>query len=301
MNSEIVNAVILCALIPNQAMHARAIALAPSFELSREAFVREASQTGQEEPNVHIFQANDRVEILAPEHNLKLAEENEIPIRIHFPGLVKIDSQQLLYAPSDMKTRLLPYLPEGGFAVLPILYHADGSAYVKVIPRRLGQIVFEIWANFPDGGYVKTETVLTVGLPDRLPQKLIIGQLGVPNANTPQMTVYLKPETARRALTTGVVYENLKEQIQIDPAFVSFEVRTANDASIIELDKSTGSIKPLQVGEALVQTTFGGWTNLTCVVVEEQFDPNMGATQNCKSLLLPGEKLGAPIRKDGAQ
>jgi hypothetical protein len=77
-------------------------------------------------------------------------------------------------------------------------------------------------------------------------------------------------------------------------------VRTAKGASIIKINKSTGgisiaegiSIKPLQPGEALVETRFGGLINLTCVVVKEEDDIyHPGPPHTCKSLLLPGEIL----------
>jgi hypothetical protein len=111
------------------------------------------------------------------------------------------------------------------------------------------------------------------------------------------VSIFLKPETRTYALTVGAFYGNEKEQIQIDPAFASFQVRTANNAPIIALDKSTGSIKPLQLGEALVETSFGGWTNLTCVVVKNDFDPNERNSPNCKSLFHPGEKPGVSIHR----
>ena len=71
----------------------------------------------------------------------------------------------------------------------------------------------------------------------------------------------------------------------------------ANDASIIDLDRTTGYIKPLQVGEALVKTSFAGWTNLMCVLVESERNPDEGPTPTCESLLLPGEKLATPTRQ----
>jgi hypothetical protein len=298
MNSTLVNASVLCALISSRGNPAPA----PGSELRREAPLTEVSQSEDvESGKVRLFRAEGRVEVEAPSQSFRLAEEGEVSLRIHAPGLATVESQQLIYVPKDMETRLVPTLPKGGFAVLPIFYHGDGSAYVKVIPRHLGKVVLKLRAYFPDGGYTNTETTITVGPPARSPEKLIVGQLGIPATNIREMRLYLQGGLSKDALTIGARYDNLKEQIQIDPTLASFVVRTANNASIIDLDRSTGRIKPLQPGEALVETTFGGWSNLTCVLVENKPAPSEGATPDCKSLLLDGERLATPVRKDDPQ
>jgi hypothetical protein len=241
--------------------------------------------------------AQGRLDILAPSQKLKLAEENEVALQIHAPGLTKVETNQVQYRPWETGPHKTPHFAQGGWAMVPVLYHADGSAYVNVIPRLLGQVVLKVVARFPDGGETQTEAVLTVGPPERSPDKLIVGSGGAPTMNARRMSIFLRPENRIYFLAVGAFYGNVKEQVQIDPAFASFEVRTANGTSIIELDKSLGSIKPLQLGETLVETSFGGWSNLTCVVVENDFDPNVRNFLDCKSLLLPGERLGVPIRR----
>jgi hypothetical protein len=184
--------------------------------------------------------------------------------------------------------------------MLPVFHHADGGAYVKVTPRALGQVVLKIVAEFPDGGETHTEAVITVGPPDRSPEKFIVGNLG-PTKSIPVMDMYLKPQPSLRVPGIQAVYGTEGERIEINPAFVSFKIRTANDASIIELDETTGLITPLKRGEALLETSFQGWSNLTCILVDDEFNANRGPKSNCRSLLLPGERLATPVPSDNPQ
>jgi hypothetical protein len=296
LNSNLVNTAVLCALISSGGNPECVTPINSTPQLRQEAPLPKIAQA--ESPRVHdVFAAQGRLDVLAPSRSLNLAEENEVALRIQTPGLTTVETQQVQYSPDDMTSRKTPHFPEGGWAMVPVLYHPDGSASITVVPRLLGQIVLRIVARFPDGGESKADAVLMVQPPQRSPDKLVVGQRGAPTINAPSVSIFLKPETRTYALTVGAFYGNEKEQIQIDPAFASFQVRTANNAPIIALDKSTGSIKPLQLGEALVETSFGGWTNLTCVVVKNDFDPNERNSPNCKSLFHPGEKPGVSIHR----
>jgi hypothetical protein len=127
----------------------------------------------------NLFIAKDRIEIINPSHPLKLAEENELTLRIHGAGLKKVETNQAQYGPEDLRTRLLPpSRPDGGHAILPVLFHPDGSAYIKVTPRRLGKVVLEIEGVFADSGFTKTDATLDVIPPSRIPVKLTVLQNG---------------------------------------------------------------------------------------------------------------------------
>jgi len=243
-----------------------------------------------------IFQAPGRVDFLPPSKPLKLAEENEVALQIHSTGLSKLEVQQVQYSPRDTGHRT-PVLLRRGWAMLPVFYHADGSAYVKVTPQALGQVVLKVVAEFPDGGETHAEGLISVGSPDRSPSKLFVGDPGM-TRSIPMMNIYLKPDPGYLVPAVEAVYGDDGERYQINPAFVSFKIRTANNAPVIELDKATALIKPVQKGEAILETTFQGWSNPTCILVEEEFDPNRRAKSHCESLLQPGEKLATPIREE---
>jgi hypothetical protein len=164
----VINAAVLCVLI-SSAGNPACIAPASSAEVQRVSAVGEALQTkGLGQTKRPLFAANDRIKIIAPSTSLKLAEENELSLSIHASSLVKVETDQAQYLPEDLQTRRLPpSRPEGGYTVLPILYHSDGSPYVKVIPRRLGKVVLELRAFFEDGGSTKTDVTLDVVPPSR--------------------------------------------------------------------------------------------------------------------------------------
>jgi hypothetical protein len=94
-------------------------------------------------------------------------------------------------------------------------------------------------------------------------------------------------------LSVHARYQGVKDIIAIGLTFVTFKVRTVQNAPIINLDESTGLLTPIHVGHALVETKFGGLTNLSCVVVESKFDKNRYDRSQCEELLLPGERLSA--------
>ncbi len=299
MNSSLVNSLVLCALI-SSGSNPSCVAPPADSGAGQSLLFKDVAQSEKSQQR-HPFQANNRIEVVAPTHKLRLAQENDISLVIHAAGITKVETYQLRHMP-DEPSKVPARLSGGeGYASLPLYYHRDGSAYIRVIPRRLGSLRLRVRAFFPDGGYATGETDLNVGLPDRSPQKIIVGELGIPGSEIPIVFAYLDPQRGRNALTVSAVFENTTGQIQIDPAYASFRVRTANDVSIVRIIKSTGYIEPLQAGEGLVETRFGGWKNLTCILVEKTLNLNEGPTSDCKSLLLPGEKLGTPVRVDGSQ
>jgi hypothetical protein len=290
MNSNVLSAAILCVVLSSGQKSSCVTEPVSDVESGRET--TPAVAQSYPESQVRQFLAEGRVEVLAPAQPLKLAEENEIALRIHAPGLTRVSIEQadITYVPRDRAV-----FDNSAYALLPVLHRDDGSTYIKVTPRFLGQLILRLKAFFPDGGLTKTESIFTVEPPERAPTKLVVGLNGSMR-NLRKMWVYLKPDTDKYALTVGAFYEGVKDQVPIDASYVSFKIRTKEEASIIELDKY-GSIKPLQLGEAVVETTFGGWTNLTCVLVENEYHPQVGPTSNCQALLLPGEKLATPTRQ----
>ncbi|WP_263416050.1 hypothetical protein [Terriglobus albidus] len=238
-----------------------------------------------------LFSAPGRLDMAAPSHDFKLAEESEITLRPHAPGLTAVETQQIQYQPDDVASRQRPHFPEGGAVTIPISYHPDGSATIKIVPRLLGHIVLRINAIFPDGGTTTSEITLNIRPSDQSPEKLIVSDF-------PWIRTFLDPKEPVRSLTVRAIYKNLKEEVTIDPSFASFHVRNANNsAPVISMDATKGLIKPLRIGDALVETSFGGWTNLTCITVNDHYDPNLRDPFDCKSLLRPGEKAAMSIRK----
>jgi len=89
-------------------------------------------------------------------------------------------------------------------------------------------------------------------------------------------------------------YKGITEPIEIYPAFATYRILAGGRENPIVLDQQTGLITALKPGEALIETSYAGWHNWTCVDVEEKPVPgNSYYDKNCAGLLPVGEKLGS--------
>jgi hypothetical protein len=235
-----------------------------------------------------VFPANDRLEILYPEQQITLAESIEIPLRIQGQGLTDLESSQTQYI---MDNREMPDFVAGAKRDVEVLHHQNGSPYVKIVPMRLGKLELALNGRFPDGGIVFQKLMLDVRPSQKQPEQLIIGPGSAPRRNMSTLFLGVAGPNTRGALQVFAKYEGLDTVVKIDPAFATFSVTTGEQPAPFEFDKKTGFLTPIQTGQALVETTFGGRTNLTCVVVTggSGTPPN----EHCQRLLSPGEKLGS--------
>jgi hypothetical protein len=238
--------------------------------------------------------ADERIEIEAPSYKLKVAEDNEVSIRVLFPGLTMLVTDQTQYAGGKLtEPRSAP-----GTEQQPAILERAGKTYIEVKPMQLGEVELSIVAKFSDGAIARKKVMLSVGLPDRRPCALIVADNEPPRTNSRLIEAHLEDDTESWAskhawisvLTVGASYEGTKYPVVIDPSHASFRVKSAGGPPVIRVDSSTGKIFPIRLGHALVETTFEGLTNRTCVIVE----PGNASTSNpsvCNDLLLPGEKL----------
>jgi hypothetical protein len=249
------------------------------------------------------FSAEGRIESRVPSNPVRLGELTEIPLVLHVPGITELwISQKSFDVPTqDSDKPRESRIITDSIQRVPILYHPDGSPYIKIRPLNVGQLEVEILGRYPDGGVVKNAVSLDVKLPLAEPIGLIVGQLVGPPVNYPSILTEIVSGREGQAyrFPVGAKYENVNDAVPIDPSLVSFDVRTLNDKPVIDFDEVTGYYKPLQEGVALVQSRFGGWTNLTCITIAARADLDPRKFDNCRSLLLPGERLATPTRDDG--
>lgn len=293
MNSLTVNSAIICYLLVAGSSHAYgdpSNLVGAIRKSSNGSAVQAGAHTAQAAAKTSFF-AKGRIEIDRPSEPLKLGQKNEIPLRIRVPGITQLNSEQTGYhhQDADQDGPLVTERIDESIAELPILYHPDGSAYVELVPLRLGQVELDLRGRYPDGGLVKQSVMLDVELPSTPPQGIVVGRLGVVGKNHTIHEVLLNPTGGRGTLHVGAKYDDVHGYLPIDPQFVSFEVRNGENAPAIDFDKTTGSFGTLHVGDALVVSTFGGWTNYTCVVVMDKFDPQGRNRPPCASLLSPDE------------
>lgn len=225
------------------------------------------------------FFANDRVEIETPAKDLVLTEENEISLAIHSPGLLKV----FTYQKDETAEPVI-----GGAAEPPVLHHQDGSAYISVVPMRVGEVTLSISGKFSDGGYFNKEVSVNVRPPERDPSKFAV-------SDSPVIHMHLAGHD-RNMLYVDAWYDGFNSPFWIKAPFVRYTMRTNSNVPVINLDETTGVITPLNVGEVLVTTRFGDKEYLNCVIVTQNissyYDPAA-----CKKLLRPGEQLESLISR----
>jgi hypothetical protein len=232
------------------------------------------------EASVKPFGADFRVDVIAPSKPVFLAEENEIELQVHAPGLssVWIEQKRELSEETFYEMNIA-----GGSKELPILHHADGSAYINVIPMRLGKLEIRFLGSFKDGGVFSKSVILDVQPPERSPKKLLLEDM---NLNSGMRILLMDRNPGSQWLTIHAIYDKVKEPIRIDPQAVTFNIRSNDATPPFDLSQ-TGIFTPHRVGHALVEATYGGLTSLVCVVVQPAM--NVENHDNCKELYQPGE------------
>jgi len=222
--------------------------------------------------------------VIAPlKQPLKLEEANEIPISVHGFEVYSANVSWSYYAANR------DLWPTDADMDVTVMYHTDGSAYITIIPEKLGKIRLALSACFADGGAAVDWADAEVILPERKPEKLYV--------LTPQCfsvgrcgTLYmgLAKGSKRAGLLPTIVYQGALHPAPIPAELVTFQVISATeDDPPISIDKSTGKVTPLRVGHALVQTSFEGLSTLTCV--EVMVDSSDGSDRTvCRELVPEG-------------
>jgi hypothetical protein len=142
---------------------------------------------------------------------------------------------------------------------------------------------------------VQTTIMMDVEPPKRQPQKLIVGYTGSSWTSTPFISLSLA-DSERFSLQVSALYDGLDQVVRIAPAFVVFKTRTEKNVPVVRIDETTGVLTPLHVGYALVESSFGGRTNLTCVFVEEhRYSPDYRSSR-CEELRQSDEKLQGSLQ-----
>ncbi len=268
----------------------------PNSESSSNCLPSETSSPGNKHPATgtaprRAFPAYDRLEILSPESPLKLAEENELSLRIHGAGLTTLGTIQTQFRGGNPE---MPDSVHGSKQSVQVLHHPDGSPYINIVPMRLGKLQLTLDGLFPDGGAVLKKILVDVEPSHERPDKLLIGSLGALQRNATTIFVGLDAFRTPTALDIYAKYGKLGTTLLIDPSFARFRITTLDRTSPVRLDERTGSLTPVHPGQALLETTFGGRINLTCVIVDEAHNPDRGDFgRNCQQILASGEKLGS--------
>ena len=230
------------------------------------------------------FIADYRVDVIEPRKPFLLAEENELELKIHVPGLSSVSIRQKRAFTAEGIDEDENEIIRSGIMDLPVLYHPDGSAYIKVIPVRLGKLKVDMDGKFKDGGVFGKSVILDVQEPERSPQKLMLEDGDTWSRNF--KVIPLDKRGHNDWLKVYALYDSVEKPIRIDPQAVTFHILSKDKKPPFEISHA-GIFTPHRLGNALVEVTYGGLSTMMCVIVE----PSLGIDNHdtCPELYHPAE------------
>jgi hypothetical protein len=249
----------------------------------------EASRRAEEHRRIvakghRLPDANDRVNVIVPSSPLVLGQPYDLALNIKNGGLTQVSVVQKVQHQSEVE------IVRGSDQALPVLHRANGDAYISITPLGLGTVEIGLVGSFSDGGILHQRISVYVEEPSTRPTKLTIGDGFSPYGSVHVIRMRLENPIGN-ALVVKASYEGLKTPVKIDPNFARFTVNTGGKGDVISLDPRTGIIWPLNVGHALVETSYGGLTTRTCVAVVGTQAQIEREHSQCSELLAPGERL----------
>jgi hypothetical protein len=250
-----------------------------------------AAQEKAPEPSYRVSgMVKDRLELPHPTLALKLGRPNDVPVQLHGYAVHSTDASFTYFDPSGNTQSY------GRDTEVTMKYHPDGGAYVEVFPERVGKAELYIGVFFSDGGVQSARVVAEVALPNEKPDKFLVNRGGDDSETTGTVYLDLSAQSNHINLNPKAVYSEEAGPVPIPYENVQFKLISANAADPpIRIDPSTGRIKALHIGHALVQSTFEDFSDLTCVDVMENASYG-GDRTNCAELVPPG--MDAPLWGD---
>ncbi len=226
-----------------------------------------------------------RVRISDVAGSLKLAEPNQISIQSGGQRVASVVASWSFYNSSGFVERMMDVDDK----ILPISYDSSGGASVSVTPLKLGKVQLMLFVSFADGGVERKTIDLQVGPSGRPPERLVITPGGGDNrTNHPVISLDLSDAYRTIDVFPAAIYKNVSRPVPLRASDVSFKI-ISSQGGAAEIDPSTGIVTARHVGQALLETSFGGVATLTCIDVMN--DVRVGRLSRCEELLPPGRRL----------
>jgi hypothetical protein len=223
-----------------------------------------------------------RVQIPAITHALKLAEPNQISIQTSGQRITSVLAGWVYYVGN------IPIPSREDDIVLPVSSDSNGSASINVTPLKPGKVQLILFISFEDGGVERKTIHLQVSQSKQQPEKLVIVLGGDHRRDTPVLYMDLSEAYRTTQLGLAAFYKNVTSPVLLNASDVTFKLINSSGAAA-EIDPSTGIVTARQVGQALLETSFGGVSTLTCIDVMS--DVRVGPRSRCEELLPPGRSL----------
>jgi hypothetical protein len=211
---------------------------------------------------------------------LKAGEVNELTLVLHGPPIDCVSIQETGFMGTPVSDNS---------HTVRIRRSSSGSQYVLFTPTQLGKVGVRIMGWFSDGGLARFESTVDSQPSDREPALLMMQVGGGPGQDIDMWRLDLSGPEWKSAdrwfrLWSSAYYLDSKLPAVIDPSYLHFSVKQPQGDPVIEL-KDDGSMRPLRIGDALLETTFGSTKRETCIQVRE--DSSQGDNSRCGELRSP--------------
>lgn len=245
-------------------------------------------QNGKEDRRV-------KIELKTPD--MKLAQDNQVPLNLQGNAVLSVSARWTPYSQAGV---LDPGFEDSG--AVPLHHAQDGSTYVDVVPTKLGKLRLGLLFTFGDCVLGNTYADVSVHLPDRDPARLILADPAVTVDYTRKagtLHLDLSPQFSKELLTLVAFYKGVDYPVPITTGHdVVFSViPRKNQPSPIVYDASTGEVKALKFGQALIKATLRGKSAYACVDVMRDAREFMQRS-NCNDFLPPDltETIDEPMQ-----
>jgi hypothetical protein len=209
-----------------------------------------------------FFLADDRIGIDAGAP-LKAGDINELTLVLRGPSIECVTVQETGYMDSPVSENL---------HIWRVRRSSSGAFYVPFTPTRLGEVGVRITGTFPDGGLARLKAKVNSVPSDREPALLMMEVAG-PGRDTDMWRLALDDPEWKEPdhwfhFWSSAYYLDSKLPAEIDRSYLRFSVKQPLGDPVVEMSED-GGLRPLRVGDALLETRFGNATRETCIQVRE--------------------------------
>jgi hypothetical protein len=194
--------------------------------------------------------------------------EGRMAVKYHGQGLVFAQPNELILEPNgfvpvkvstvEKKYSAIKHqmdlLPKSG-ADEAVTRNADGSFSIQYVPQHLGDIRLRVMGITSDFKVFAEEIDVKVSPPAQSPVSFFVGDISGPEGSFGLHYLTMKRPGGDRLLPNAI-YSGQPRVFEVDPSFVTFNVRQQGGNEAILLDPASGKIVPKAPGKALVEADF---------------------------------------------
>jgi hypothetical protein len=227
----------------------------------------------------HQAEIDRRISISAPAQALEVATPYALPLTLSGPSVSLVSVRWSYFDPS-----VGDFGPTTDDTTVTLQHRPDGTAYVNVVPPQIGKAKINVYVNFSDdevgGQVISVDIKLGSGEPVKFRSAL-----GVDNEVVNFRIHSLDLDQHKRDFVRNyATYSGLQSAVLIPPSEVKYKILPApGTTDPIQVDPQTGKVETLQLGHAVLETTFDGLISRNCIIVKE--DLSSGIPSDCLDIM----------------